>query len=251
MVLSFLASAVFLTSMLSGVFGMMGGMVLMVILLTIMPLSAAMAVHAAVQLVSNGWRCLLWRKHIVWHVLPWYIAGIACGLTLLALLRYVPDKNSALILMGCVPLLSLLANRYLRLSIENRAHTVVSATVLTFIHLTAGVVGPLLDLLYVNAPLTRQKIIATKAFTQSVMHIVRLMYYGALVALVTGQGGWPEDVGALWMFILCAASVAGTSAAALIVRRMSDRHFKAISRVLIALISLYCLYQGITGKLGL
>jgi uncharacterized membrane protein YfcA len=250
-VFSFLALAVFFTSLLSGVFGMMGGMVLMVILLGIMPVSAAMAVHAAVQLVSNGWRCILWRRHIVWHVLPWYIVGIACGITLLAMLRYVPDKNSALILMGSLPLFSLLAERFVRLSIQNRLHTVISSTILTFIHLTAGVVGPLLDLLYVNAPLTRQQIIATKAFTQSVMHVVRLVYFGALVAMVTGADGWPEEIGPLWMALLCAASVAGTSAAAFIVQRISDKRFKTISRILIALISLYCLYQGITGKLGL
>lgn len=250
MVLSLLVTTVFLTSLLSGVFGMMGGMILMVVLLSIMPVAAAMAVHAAVQLVSNGWRCFLWRKHIVWHVLPWYIAGIACGITLLAMVSYVPDKNTALIMIGSLPLLSMLADRYVRLSIQNRVHTVASATVLTFIHLTAGVVGPLLDLLYINAPLTRQQIVATKAFTQSVMHLVRLFYFGLLVPLLSGKGGWPEEVGVLWMVALCAASIAGTSTAVPVVQRMSDKNFKAISRVLIALVSCYCLYQGIGGYLG-
>ena len=245
-VIAFLTFAVFLTSMLSGVFGMMGGMVLMVILLALMPVSAAMAVHAAVQLVSNGWRCLS-GANISSGTCFLVYRGYRLRLMLLALLRYVPTKFRAHP-DGMRAAASLLAHRYLRLSIENRVYRPLG-TVLTFIHLTAGVVGPLLDLLYVNAPLTRRQIIDQGLYT--IGDASSGWYYGALVALVTGQGGWPEDVGTLWMFILCAASVAGTSTAALIVRRMSDAHFKAISRVLIALISLYCLYQGITGKLGL
>lgn len=250
-VIALLIACVFLTSLLSGVFGMAGGLILMAILLSLMPVAAAMSVHASIQLVSNGWRCFLWRKHIVWRVLPWYVCGIALGFSLMLLIHYAPDKNSALIMMGSLPLLSLLAGRYVRITIMNRAHAVIAATLLTFIHLTAGVVGPLLDLLYVNTPLTRQQIISTKAFTQSVMHVVRLSYFGLFLTLLSGKGGWPDDIGPLSLALLMAASVAGTSAAAFVVHRMSDKNFKAISRVLIALVSCYCLYKGIAGKTGI
>ncbi len=230
---------------------MLGGMILMVILLTIMPVSAAMSLHAAIQLTSNSWRCFLWRKHIVWQALPWYMCGIAAGFTLMLLLHYVPDRNMALIMMGSLPILSMLAARYVHLSIMNKGQTIVAATLLTFVHLTAGVVGPLLDLLYINAPLTRQQIISTKAFTQSVMHIVRLGYFGVFLTWVSGKGGWPEGIDPIWMSVLVVASIAGTSTAAFIVQRMNDKHFKSISRVLIALISVYCLVKGITGMMGI
>lgn len=251
LVIAFLIASVFLTSFLSGIFGMLGGMVLMVIFLMVMPVSAAMSLHAAIQLTSNSWRCFLWRKHIVWHVLPWYMCGIAAGFTLMLLLRYVPDKNMALIMMGSLPILSMLASRYLVLSIMNKGQTVIAATLLTFVHLTAGVVGPLLDLLYINAPLTRQQIISTKAFTQSIMHLVRLGYFGVFLTLVSGQGGWPEGINPLMLIVLLVCSVAGTSAAALVVQRMNDKNFKSISRVLIALISAYCLVRGIGGYAGI
>ncbi len=246
-VIALLTFSVFTTSMLSGVFGMLGGMILMVVFLSIMPVAAAMSLHAAIQLTSNSWRCFLWRKHIVWSALPWYLCGIAAGCMLMLLLHYVPDKNMALIFMGSLPIISMLASRYVHLSIMNKGHTVVAATLLTFVHLTAGVVGPLLDLLYINAPLTRQQIISTKAFTQSVMHVVRLGYFGLFLTWVSGKGGWPEGIDTVWTIILVIASIAGTSAAAIVVQRMSDTHFKSISRVLIALVSAYCLYEGISG----
>jgi uncharacterized membrane protein YfcA len=245
LIIAFLAAAVFATSVLSGIFGMAGGMILMAILLGMMPVAAAMTLHAAIQLVSNGWRCVLWRRHIVWEVLPWYGCGIAIGFTLMLVIRYVPDKAVTLIMMGSLPLLAMVGGKIIRLSITNRVHTVATATVLTFVQMTGGVVGPLLDLLYNNAPLTRKQIISTKAVTQTVMHLVRLTYFGALIPLLTGTGGWPEDLDIKILPVFLIASIAGTSAAALIVHRISDHGFKSASRVLIAAISLYCLGNGV------
>lgn len=246
-VIAFLACVVFATSMISGTFGMAGGMILMAVMLTLLPVAAAVTLQSAVQLVSNSWRCFLWRKHIVWHVLPWYIAGIAAGFALMLATQFVPDKNLAFIMMGSVPLLTMAGGKYLRLHIENPYHSFPAATILTFIHMTAGVVGPLLDLLYVNTGLTRHQIISTKAFTQTVMHLVRLSYFGALIPLMTGHGGWPEEVPPLWLPLLLGASIAGTSTAAWFLHRMNDRHFKFLSRILIACISVYSLFRGISG----
>lgn len=246
-VIAFLACVVFLTSMISGTFGMAGGMILMAVMLTLLPVAAAITLQSSIQLVSNAWRCFLWRRHIVWHVLPWYLAGIAAGFLLILTVQYVPDKNAAFIVMGSVPLLTMAVGKYLRLHIENPYHTFPAATLLTFVHMTAGVIGPLLDLLYVNAALTRQQIISTKAFTQTVMHIVRLSYFGALIPLMTGQGGWPEELSPLWLPLLLGASIVGTTAAAWFVNRMHDHQFKFLTRILIVCISAYCLFRGISG----
>jgi uncharacterized protein len=246
-VIAFLALIVFLTSLISGTFGMAGGLILMAVMLTLLPLAAAVTLQSSIQLVSNGYRCFLWRSHIVWHVLPWYLAGIALGFAVMLSVQYVPDKNLAFIMMGGVPLLSMAAGRYCRLHIENPYHSLPSAAVLTFVHMTAGVIGPLLDLLYVNTALTRQQIIATRAFTQTVMHLIRLSYFGALIPMLTGAGGWPEELSALWLPLLLGASIAGTSAAAWFVHRMDDQKFKSWSRILIVIISAYCLFRGISG----
>ncbi|HEY8190016.1 MAG TPA: sulfite exporter TauE/SafE family protein [Micavibrio sp.] len=249
-IIAFLAAAVFATSVLSGVFGMAGGMILMAVLLGMMPVAAAMTLHAAIQLVSNGWRCILWRKHIVWGVLPWYGCGIAIGFALMLTIRYVPDKAVTLIMMGSLPLLAMIGGKIVHLSIANRIHTVAAAALLTFIQMTSGVVGPLLDLLYNNASFTRKQIISTKALTQTVMHLVRLTYFGALIPLLTKTGGWPEDLDIKILPVFLIASIAGTSSAALIVHRISDHGFKSASRVLIAAISLYCLGNGIVVLVG-
>lgn len=245
-----LALTVFITATISGTFGMAGGMILMFVLLLLMPVPSAMAVHACIQLVSNGWRCFLWRKHIVWKTLPFYAMGVAAGFALLFLTAYVPNKPVALIVMGTLPLLSLLARRYFTISITRGSHAFGAAIILTFIQMTAGVVGPLLDVLYNNAPLTRQQIVSTKAFTQASMHLLRLVYYGAFVSVMHDGISWPAGLPAPVMALLVALSMGGTSLAARILHRMSDHHFKRASNYLIGAVGAICLGQGLYLLLG-
>ena len=244
-VILIIAVSTFLTAILSGTFGMAGGLILMSILLGFMPVAAAMTLHASIQLVSNAWRCFLWRRDIVWHVLPPYVGGMVIGFAVMLSVHFVPDKGAVLIMLGSVPLLAMAGSRYIVLHITNKFHTAGAAAILTFIQLTAGVVGPLLDLLYVNAPLTRKEIIATKALTQSVMHLTRLIYFGSLIPLLTGGHNWPENI-PLWALpIFMVLAIAGTSAAAILLHRMSDEGFKYASRWLVGIVCLYCLGQGI------
>lgn len=239
-----LLCSVFLTSVLSGTFGMAGGMVLMAIMLPLMSLPAAMVVHSSVQMVSNLWRCFLWRRHIMWAALPPYGIGMAIGFSIAAAVSYVPDKAIVLLLLGTLPLLAMILRKTVTISITNRYQAAVTAVLLTFFHITGGVIGPLLDTLYNNAPFTRQQIVSTKAITQSVMHILRLVYYGILIP-GTMSLSWPADVPLSYMPFLLAAAIAGTSAAAFILHRMNDTHFKTISYYIITVISLICLAQGL------
>jgi hypothetical protein len=59
-----------------------------------------MVLHAITQMASNGWRAFLWRAHIRWR--PVFVYLIGCGLALGAwsIIRYVPDKPIALLLLG-------------------------------------------------------------------------------------------------------------------------------------------------------
>ena len=52
------------TSLLSGIFGMAGGMILVGFLLAVLPVPEAMMLHGVTQLASNGWRGLLWWRYV-------------------------------------------------------------------------------------------------------------------------------------------------------------------------------------------
>ena|SRR5438552_12395230 len=74
-VVSIIAVASLFTALVSGILGMAGGMMLMGVLLTLLPLPAAMMLHGIAQLASNGWRALLLRQQIDWRIVSGYAAG--------------------------------------------------------------------------------------------------------------------------------------------------------------------------------
>ena len=88
------------TSLLSGIFGMAGGMILIGVLLVLMPVPEAMMLHGVTQMASNGWRGLLWIKHVRWSAIGAYLAGCASRWSLWSFWRYVPGKAVALLLLG-------------------------------------------------------------------------------------------------------------------------------------------------------
>ncbi len=94
------------TAFLSGLFGMAGGLILIGVLLTILPLPSAMVLHAITQMASNGWRAFLWRSHIQWRPVAVYLIGCAVALAAWSITRYVPDKPVALLLLGVTPFLA-------------------------------------------------------------------------------------------------------------------------------------------------
>src|SRR5258708_34608053 len=94
------------TAFLSGLFGMAGGLILIGVLLTLMPLPTAMVLHAITQMASNGWRAVLWRAHIPWRAVSRFLVGCAPGLAPWAITPHRPAKPGAPLLLGAPPVLS-------------------------------------------------------------------------------------------------------------------------------------------------
>ena len=87
--------SVLLTSILSGILGMAGGMILMAILVSTVSVATAMMIHGVVQATSNGSRAWLLRSHIQWRILPTYIVGSGAALAGFMALTLVPDPDDA------------------------------------------------------------------------------------------------------------------------------------------------------------
>src|SRR5260221_9513626 len=98
--LSLIAVSSLVTSFISGILGMAGGMILMGVLLALLPLPAAMMLHGISQLTANGWRALLLKDEIDWRVFRGFALGAAAALLAFALLQLVASKAVALIAMG-------------------------------------------------------------------------------------------------------------------------------------------------------
>lgn len=219
---AFLLFAAFATATLSGVFGMAGGLVLMGALAMVLPVSAAFVTHGVMQLVANGWRAVLHRKHVRWDIVGFYAAAAAVAAVGVALAAVTPSKPVLYLLLGLVPGLAWLPQARVRLDAAKPAHAMASGLIVTALNLTAGVAGPLLDIFFVRTALTRHAIVATKAATQVFSHLAKVLVYGTpLIAA-------PEaDMPPSWFFVLAIPlSMVGTLVGGRILDRMNDVNFR-------------------------
>ena len=82
-----LTSAAFITSSISAILGMGGGIVLLGVMAIIIPEGyTVIALHGIVQLISNISRSFIFRKHIRKNIIRQYLPGAILGLILSAIL---------------------------------------------------------------------------------------------------------------------------------------------------------------------
>ncbi len=236
---SILAVSAVVTSFISGILGMAGGMILMGILLALMPVPAAMMLHGVTQLASNAWRALLWRNDIVWRVFRGYAYGALAALALFTALQLVVSKPVALIMMGLTPFLTLALPESLHLNVERRGHSLACGLISSSLALMSGVSGPILDVFFVRSKMTRHAVVATKSMTQSFSHVLKIAYFGGLLATDRGTVD-PWLAGA--MVVL---AFTGTTLSRRVLERMNDAAFRRWTRWAVMATGTYYLGSGI------
>jgi uncharacterized membrane protein YfcA len=239
LVLAILAISSLVTSFISGILGMAGGMMLMGILLAMLPLPVAMMLHGITQLASNGWRAFLWRTEVDWRVFRGYALGAFAALALFAAVKLVVGKPVALIAMGFTPFVTLWLPESLHLNVERRGHSFACGLVCSAISLTAGVSGPILDIFFVRSKMTRHRVVATKAVTQSLSHILKIAYFGAIAAVVG------TDVNPWLAAIMVALAFVGTSLSRHVLERMNDTSFRLWTRRTVVSLGFVYLASGV------
>ncbi len=234
-----IVAAVVLTSLLSGVLGMAGGILLMAALVSLKPIAVAMIIHGVVQAVSNGSRAWLLRKHIVFQILPPYLLGAALSFGAFVSLTVVPNTAWVMIAIGGLPWLALVVPKLRGVDVTRPTTAAVCGATVTASQLFAGASGPLLNFFYLNTRLNRYQIVASKALTQTLGHLLKLTYYGGVIRV--------GDAGVNPVFLGCAvlAAVIGTRLGTRLLDRFGDGDFLRISEYVILAIGLYCIGDGL------
>lgn len=232
-----LVAAVFFTSLLSGIFGMAGGMILLAALIFILPVATAIAIQGAIQIVANGSRAIFSRQHIDWRIIGWLVSGLLVAAALLYVIRYQPDVATVCIVVGLMPILVWLPKSWLDLDASKPLHAVVCGFVSGGLNLAVGVAGPSIDIFFIRTQMDRRKIIATKACMQVISHGAKVIFYGTTAAAMT-QGDW------LLVAIAAPFAIAGTNAGYWILQKLSDEGFRRYTRWIVTFLGLFYLCRG-------
>jgi uncharacterized protein len=232
-----LVATMLATAFLSGIFGMAGGLVLIGVLLALLPVPEAMALHAVTQMASNGWRGVLWIKYVSWRAVAAYLGGCLIAFAVWMLWRYVPEKPVALLALGITPFLVRLVPANLKPDPQNFIHGGIFGAICMTLMLLTGVTGPILDTYFLGGGLERRQIIATKAICQVFGHGAKFIYFGGLVAEAA-------SVDPLMAALAVAASIAGTTAAKPVLERLSDTQYRTWTTHIITVVAGFYIVQG-------
>ena len=234
--LAVIGLTIVVSSFLSGVFGMAGGMLLLGVLLTYFDVATGMIFFSVIQLFANGWRVVQWRRYVLWPILGWYVAGAVIAFACMWMIAFVPDKAMVYLALGLMPFVVEALPAALRPNIEWRGVPFFTGIATTIIQILAGVGGLFLDIFFQKSTLDRKTTNATKAVAQSFSHIVRALYFGS----ISGIGDLP-----LWVTgPAIVLAIAGTSLAPFVIERMTDHGFRQWTRAIIFAISVVYLARA-------
>ena len=234
--------AAMVTALISGLFGMAGGMIFMGIIAIFLGVAETMVVHGAVQSVSNSYRTYLLRPHIRWDILGYHALGALPALGFLLLLSVSLNKAQLYIALGVLPAILWLPRNWLAGDAEKPAHAVLCGAMVMGLNLTAGIAGPALDFFYVKTQLSRLEIVATKAMTMFVSHMVKIFYFGVPLFLANGADNLPP----LWVFLAAIPAVMlGTFIGTRLLHKLSDIHFRSYTKYLVSVIGVIYVFRGI------
>jgi uncharacterized membrane protein YfcA len=218
----FILCGVFVTSLLSGVLGMAGGMVLMGMLVWVLPVQQAMMLHATSQFFANGSRAFIHREHLHTQSIKYYLAGLAITLVIFCLITFVPDKIVVFALLGIGPFLPQLLLGKVKFDFTKPLQAFFCGVIVTCFQLTGGVSGPLLDMFFQKIAMTRHQVVSTKAFTQSISHVTKFVYFGLIVPQAVKTTVGPP----LWLYVaVIPIAILGSHLAKHILNRLTDHQF--------------------------
>ncbi len=239
--------AALLTSILSAIIGMGGGILLLTTMFSFMPHSEVIPSHAAVQFASNGTRVLAFLKNVHWGALGRFSIGLFPGVVLgIVLLRELGELGDAdpylkIVVGGYVLLATFLPKPRRR---EGARASWWGFPALGFIvgaaSLTVGAIGPLIAPIFARRDYVKERLIATKATLQLLTHLLKLP------AFLIIQPDLPIARLGTVTVLMIAMVIPGTLIGKRILRHVSERHFVVAYRTAMTLAGLkVLLFDGI------
>lgn len=237
-----LAAAALVTSIISAIIGMGGGILLLAVMFAFMTHSDTVPTHGAVQLVSNGTRLLAFIRFVHWPTIRRFLVGAVPGAALgggvLYWIRHGNIESTEpylkivigvyVLVMTFVPPPKSKPQAPLQSPTDRPAQPVFILVGLLAgsLGLTVGAIGPLIAPLFLRFRFVKEQLIATKAVCQASVHLLKIPTF-----LVLGSEFVQYD--RLWQVILILSLmvIPGTLIGKRLLRFVSEPMFVTLYKV--------------------
>ena len=223
----------FVSSMVTGMIGIGGGLLLVAVMPGFLPSEAVIPVHGVVQLASNASRALLAPRHGDLGIILAFLAGAALGaLAGVPAIGALPLEAVPILLGSFVLLLVWVPRRLFPSRIPGGFFA--AGLVQTFLSLFVGATGPLNGALLARRQLPRDRTVITHAGMMSFLHLAKVLAFalsgfafGPYLALLAG---------------LIVATTLGSWAGTRLRPRVSEKAFRPIFKGALTLLALRLLW---------
>ncbi|GLQ70835.1 sulfite exporter TauE/SafE family protein [Vibrio penaeicida] len=163
----------FVTSLVAGVIGFGGGMLLIAILPTFLPPSLIIPIHGITQLASNSSRMLFSLKDVQWALLPQFLVGSFVGVLLFGYLLSNISMEYVPVGIGLYILLNLWSQRFSKFISRYESYYLIGM-VQTGLGLIVGATGPLSLSVLTKELKSKDHIIATSSMFMTISHLAKI-----------------------------------------------------------------------------
>ena len=231
----------FLGSFITAALGLGGGILVFATMALFLPPAALIPLHGVVQLGSNLGRTALLVRHVLYPIVPAFLAGTVLGAALGGqLVVSLPTPLLQAILAGFV-LYATWAPKFQASAPGKRAFFAVGA-VGTFATMFVGATGPLIAPFAAAACEERRQVVATHAMLMTIQHGFKILAFGLL--------GFAFGPYVLLLAGLLAFGFAGTGAGRLVLDRLPERVFRIGLKAILTLLALRLLYGAADPFMG-
>lgn len=224
-----------LTAALSAIVGMAGGIALLGVMLLFFDPLVAIPIHGVVQLVSNGSRTVVQRRHVRWDILARYgVLALPGGVLGLMVAKQLPPEG----LKAAIGVFVLIATWRPGLfmlgrhpeEIDAGRRFLVLGGVTGVLNILIGATGPLIAPFFLNLGLTRHALIGTKAACQALGHTVKIVVFAI--------GGFVFAPFAVLLGCMVPAAIGGTWLGSRILDRVDEVWFTRLYKGVLTIVAL-------------
>ena len=219
----------FFTSTVAGVVGLGGGMMLIAILPSFLPLNALIPVHGLTQMSSNLSRAVFGYKDIQFETIPKFLLGSLVGVGVFATVISLISLEYVPLFIGLYILLSLWSQKF-NDKIKKYENYYLVGFLQSGLSVVVGATGPLtMTLLYKDYE-DKNKVVATGAALMSISHILKIfvfMYFGFVFF---------DYLGIIIAMII--GAVAGSFAGTKLRHKIDGKKFAIVLKVLLSVLAL-------------
>ena len=227
-----------LGSLISGVFGIGGGILLISVMAQYFSPTILIPLHASVLLVSNISRSAMNFKNIKWKITLHFAWGCPIGVALASFfVTKIPEGAFQIILGSSIILLTWMPKIKKTPKIHGKFFLLGLCS--SFLSMFIGATGPLIMAFYSRENLSKEELVATESAGQIFTHSLKIISY-------TFLGFQVVEYGPL-LSVFCLAAIIGAALSKMILTKISDKLFTIGLKTLLTLLALRTLYLGLAG----